>query len=59
MKSPCLNCQNSGTVHIRCDKYESFRAGQDHINHVRLIERVIDYYAYPKIVSNAVAKAAR
>jgi hypothetical protein len=59
MKSPCLNCPNSGTVHTRCKAYNDYRAEQDHINHVRLIEKVIDYYSYPKIINNAVAKAAR
>jgi hypothetical protein len=51
--------QSADKETVRLYGYGTYRAEQDHINHVRLIEKVIDYYEYPKIKSNAVAKAAR
>ena len=35
------------------------RKAIDHINHVRQMAKVIEEYSYPKIMDNAIAKAAR
>ena len=59
MKSPCRKCPNSGTLHIRCGKYKEYRAELDHINHIRAIETAINAYEVPKLMANAIAKAAR
>lgn len=59
MKSPCEHCPKSGTVHTRCDRYADYRKAIDHINHVRSVETAINAYEVPKLMKNAIAKAAR
>ena len=58
----CLNCPDrcvEPNCHTNCTRDAEQRARNELIRQNRNADNVYDAYAYPKIISNAVAKAAR
>lgn len=53
MRSPCLKCKNSGTVHTRCEKYNSYRSALNKQNKVRNAEMQNEIYHAQSILHRA------
>lgn len=61
MKS-CYNCPDrvvEPNCHMDCKDYIARTEENNHINHIRSIETAINAYEVPKLMKNAIAKAAR